>query len=143
MNTTIRDPKPQRANEVWHIELGPIVNSTQQVWVLYVIDLFSRECLTAEVQTGFNGSDIVQVLDRLASQQGAPKYLIADSGQLFSDAAIAGWAADHGTQIVHPHPANPFRKGIVERLFRSLELNGTHNVALAVDAWNLALKDKK
>lgn len=141
--TGIRHPKPEGADEAWHVELGWISGAAPRVQVLYVIDLFTRECLTAKVRSALTSRDIVQVLDDLASQRGAPNRLKVNRGQLVSHPAIAGWAADHGTQLVYPNPGNPSAKGVVERFFRSLDLNGARNAAFMVNVWNRALKERK
>lgn len=136
--TRIRHPKPQRANEAWHIELARIGHG-RQMSVFCVIDLFSRECLAAEVKSRFSGSDTVRVLDRLASQRGAPKYLMPGRSTLFYEAKVPSWAAASGIRVEY----DAYAEAVVEQLVRLLDINGAHNVAPTVDIWNRSRKNKR
>jgi putative transposase len=44
---------------------------------LTVVDIFSREALSVEVGQRLRGEHVVEVLNRLVQQRGAPAYLFA------------------------------------------------------------------
>jgi putative transposase len=49
-----------------------------------VVDVFSREALAIEVGRRLRGEHVVEVLNCLVRQRGAPKYLFADNGAEFT-----------------------------------------------------------
>lgn len=47
---------------------------------LNIVDDFSREAIVTEVERSIDADDVVAVLDRIAAQRGAPRYLQFDHG---------------------------------------------------------------
>lgn len=139
--TATRIPGPRRANEAWFVEMGRIESDSRNVSVLFVIDLFSRECLAAKVQTTLNARDIVQVLSRLAPQRGRPEHLVLDRRRRFTEFEF--WASSLGQRIEYVNRAQLTGNGAVEKLMHSLNINGADNVPSTVDAWNRSLKDQR
>ena len=59
--------------------------------MLNVIDEFTREALAIEVDRGIDADGVVDVLDRLVLQHGAPHYVRFDNGPEFVAHAVHDW----------------------------------------------------
>ena len=55
----------------------------QQIKCLTVIDEFTRECLAIHVAGGIRSNRVIEVLSRLVSARGAPRYMRSDKGPEF------------------------------------------------------------
>ncbi|MBL6079218.1 transposase family protein [Belnapia sp. T18] len=63
---------------------------------------------------------MVEALNRLVGQQGAPKYLSADSGSEFTGPLVDLWAYHHGVQIDLSRPSKPTDNAFIETFNGSL-----------------------
>lgn len=52
----------------------------QQLKCLTVVDEWTREALAVEVAGSIRSRHVIEVLERLVSRHGAPRYLRSDSG---------------------------------------------------------------
>jgi hypothetical protein len=66
----------------------------RQLKCLTVIDEWTRECLAIDVAAGIRTSRVINVLSRLVSLRGAPKYLRSDNGPEFIAKALLTWKLD-------------------------------------------------
>src|SRR3546814_746480 len=68
--------KPQRPNEAWTLDfVHDQLSNGQKFRMLTVVDMFSREALAIEVGQRLRGEHVVDALNRLVRQRGAPRYL--------------------------------------------------------------------
>lgn len=101
-------PKPQRPNEAWSLDfVHDQLSDGQKTRMLTVVDVFSREALAIEVGQRLRGEHVVEALNRLARQRGAPKYLFADNGAEFTGRLVDLWAYHHGVRIDFSRPGKP------------------------------------
>ena len=64
-----------RPNEVWTYDFGhDWCANGQRLKLLTVIDEFTRESLTIETRTSIKSRAVVEILERLPSERGAPTY---------------------------------------------------------------------
>jgi putative transposase len=63
----------------------------QQLKCLTVVDEYTRECLAIDVAGSIRSRRVIEVLARLISIHGAPRYLRSDSGPEFVSRAILEW----------------------------------------------------
>ena len=72
--------KPSRPNQVWSLDfVHDQLSGGQKFRILTVVDVYSREGLATEVDYRLKGENVVEVLNRLVRQRGAPKFLFADN----------------------------------------------------------------
>ena len=64
----------------------------QSLKCLTIIDEFTRECLAIDVAGSIRSQRVIEVLARLISERGAPRYLRSDNGSEFVSKAILEWA---------------------------------------------------
>ena len=85
-----------------------------------MVDIFSREALAIEVGQRLRGEHVVAVLNRLAAQRQAPKYLFVDNGSEFSGRLLDLWAYHHEARIDFSRPGKPTDNCYVETFNGSL-----------------------
>ena len=67
------------ANQVWSRDfMADQLTDGRRFRVLTIVDVYTRESLAVEVGTGLKGTDVVQVLNQIGAQRGAPKMLFCD-----------------------------------------------------------------
>ena len=86
----------------------------QQLKCLTVIDEFTRECLAIDVAGSIRSGRVIEVLSKLVSVHGAPRYLRSDNGPEFVSRAILRWL--HGADIdtAPIDPGKPWQNGLNE-----------------------------
>ena len=63
----------------------------QMVKILTIIDEWTRESLEIDVQGSIRSGRVIEVLSRLISVHGAPRYLRSDNGPEFVSRAVLKW----------------------------------------------------
>ena len=85
--------------------------NSQQLKCLTVIDEFTRECLAIDVAGSIRPGHVIEVLARLISQHGAPRFLRPDNGPEFVSQAILEWLAKEKIETAHIDPGKPWQNG--------------------------------
>jgi putative transposase len=113
--------RPKRVNEAWSLDfVADQLSNGQKFRALTIVDVFSREGLAIEVGQRLRGAHVVQVLNRLVAERGAPKYLFADNGAEFTGHLVDLWAYHHGTRIDFSRPGKPTDNAHIETFNGSL-----------------------
>jgi putative transposase len=81
---------------------------------LAIIDDYSRECPTIEVDTSLGGARVVDVLERLADTRGLPKVITMDNGPEFAGRALDEWAYRRGVKLNFIRPGKPTDNAFAE-----------------------------
>ncbi len=108
-------PRPLPANgpnQVWAYDfVFDACANGQQLKCLTVIDEFTRGCLAIDVAGGIRSARVIEVLAKLVSLHGAPRYLRSDNGPEFVSRALLRWshAADIDTAVIEP--GKPWQNG--------------------------------
>ena len=101
-------PRPvpaHAAHQVWaHDFVFDRCANGQVLKCLTVIDEYTRECLAIEVGGSIRSRRVLDVLARLVSIHGAPRYLRSDNGSEFVSQAVLRWlhAANIDTALIDP-----------------------------------------
>ena len=105
-------PRPLPANgvnQVWAYDfLFDACANGQQLKCLTVIDEYTRECLAIDVAGSIRSPRVIEVLSRLVSVHGAPKYLRSDNGPEFVSRAILKWLGTANIDTAHRDPGKPW-----------------------------------
>lgn len=113
--------QPRRANEAWSLDfVHDQLSNGQKFRAPTVVDIFTREALAIEVGVRLRGEQVVEVLNRLVQQRGAPKYLFADNGAEFTGQLVDLWAYHHGVRIDFSRPGKPTDNAFIETFNGSL-----------------------
>lgn len=100
------------ANQVWAYDfIFDACANGQQLKCLTVIDEFTRECLAIDVAGSIRSGRVIEVLSRLVSLHGAPKYLRSDNGPEFVSRAVLRWLAQSNIDTACIDPGKPWQNG--------------------------------
>ncbi len=75
-----------------------------------MIDEYTRECLAIDVAGSMRSNRVIEMLSKLVSVHGAPKYLRSDNGPEFVSKAILKWLSEANIDTAYIDP----RKTLVE-----------------------------
>jgi putative transposase len=113
--------KPSRPNQVWSLDfVHDQLSGGQKFRILTVVDVYSREGLAIEVDYRLRGENVVEVLNSLVRQRGAPKFLFADNGAEFTGHLVDLWAYHHNVRIDFSRPGKPTDNAFIETFNGSL-----------------------
>jgi putative transposase len=108
-------PRPlpaQGVNEVWAYDfVFDACANGQQLKCLTVIDEFTRECLAIDVAGSIRSGRVIEVLSKLVSVRGAPRYLRSDNGSEFISGAILRWLSQESIETALIDPGKPWQNG--------------------------------
>lgn len=111
-------PRPlpaTNANELWAYDfVFDTCANGQQLKCLTVIDEYTRECLAIDVAGGIRSGRVIEVLSRLVSLHGAPRYLRSDNGPEFVSRAVLRWLQTAGIDTAAIDPGKPWQNGMNE-----------------------------
>lgn len=113
-------PAPTAVNQRWSMDFV-----SDRIWmgrrfrIFDVVDDFSRESLSLEVDTSIGGTRVARVLDRIVAERGRPDYLRCDNGPEFTGQALDEWAYRNGVKIDFIEPGKPTQNAFIES-FNSL-----------------------
>lgn len=111
-------PRPQAptgANQVWSYDfVFDRCANGQQLKCLTVTDEWTKEGLAIEVDGRLRSGRVIEVLSRLVSERGAPRYLRSDNGPEFVARALLEWIADQKIETALIDPGKPWQNGVGE-----------------------------
>jgi len=103
---------PSGANQVWAYDfVFDACANGQTLKCLTVVDEFTRECLAIDVGGSMRSGRVIEVLSKLVSVRGAPRYLRSDNGSEFISRAILRWLADEKIETALIDPGKPWQNG--------------------------------
>ncbi len=106
---------PTGRNSVWCYDfVFDACANGQQLKCLTIIDEYTRECLAIDVAGSIRSSRVIDVLSRLISQHGAPRYIRSDNGPEFVSAALLTWAVSQQIETAFIDPGKPWQNGTNE-----------------------------
>ena len=108
-------PRPTPAtgpNQVWAYDfVFDACANRQQLKCLTVIDEWTRESLDIDVQGSIRSGRVIEVLSRLISLHGAPRFLRSDNGPEFVSRAVLTWLLEAGISTALSDPGKPWQNG--------------------------------
>lgn len=106
---------PQQPNTQWAIDfVSDALAWGRRIRLFTVVDVFTREVLAIEVDTSLPGGRVVRVLERLASDRGAPTEIVLDNGPELAGKTVDHWAYERGVQLRFIEPGKPVQNAFVE-----------------------------
>ena len=103
------------ANHVWAYDfVFDACANGQQLKCLTVIDEYTRESLAIDVAGSIRSARLIEVLTRLVSQHGAPRYLRSDNGPKFVSKAVLKWLLEANIDTALIDPGKPWQYGADE-----------------------------
>ena len=130
--------RKQAPNQMWHLDFaGPIQIADGQVYVLLVIDDYSRFALALEVLNSQKTETVKTVLENLFNQYGTPEQIMTDNAPTFTSVKNAEnhpffvFLTSH--QVIHQltPPYYPESNGKVEALVKTTKRECLRHFSLA------------
>ena len=110
-----RPNAPTAANQVWSYDfVFDWCANGQQLKCLTVTDEWTKEGLAIEVDGRIRSGRVIEVLSRLVSARGTPKFLRSDNGPEFVSRALLKWIVDRGIGTALIDPGKPWQNGATE-----------------------------
>ena len=75
---------------------------------------WTKEGLAIEVDGRIRSPRVIEVLSRLVSERGAPRFLRSDNGPEFVSRALLKWIVDQGIETALIDPGKPWQNGTTE-----------------------------
>lgn len=110
---------------------------------LTIVDEWTHQALAIDVAGSIRSTRVIEVLSKLVSVHGAPRYLRSDNGPEFVAAAVLRWVDGEGIETAHIAPGKPWQNGSNESFngrFRDECLNmewfrTRAEAAILIEAW--------
>jgi len=109
------EPRLVRPNQEWAMDF--IVDGLatgRMVRVLSIVDVYTRECVALEVDTGFASRRVMRVLDEVMAQPDRPAASGSDNGPEFTSRHCLAWSHEQRIELRHIQPAKPTQNAHVE-----------------------------
>jgi putative transposase len=105
-----RRRKAERINHVWSYDFlhDHTENGNRLKW-LPILDEFTRECLSLEVEHSITADDVIATLERLIEQRGPPEFIRSDNGPEFVAQKLKEWIKCRGFQTIFIEPGAPWQ----------------------------------
>ena len=101
--------------ERWSIDfIHDHLSTGRSIRIFSVIDQYSRKCLGLFVRKSFQGREVVNCLDEVASSWGNPKSITSDNGPEFTSAEYESWAHRNEVLTAYIQPGRPSQNGFIE-----------------------------
>ena len=115
----VRSGSPVRqttaANQEWAIDFAhDVIAAGRAIRVLSVVDVYTRECLALEVDTGFASRRVTRVLDEVITRRDRPAAIRCDNGPEFTSRHFLAWSNEERIELRHIQPGKPTENAHVE-----------------------------
>jgi hypothetical protein len=91
-----------------------VTASGRAIRVLVIVDEYSKECLTLEVDTSFASPRVTRALEKILLERNKALAIRCDNGPEFTSRHFLAWCIEKQIELVHIQPGNPQQNGHVE-----------------------------
>jgi putative transposase len=107
--------RSERPDHVWSYDfIHDQTADGRGLKLLQVVDEFTRECLTIEVERGMDAEGVVSTLEYLFEIRGEPEHIRSDNGPEFIAEAVRSWLARRGSKTLYIEPGSPWENASSE-----------------------------
>lgn len=129
---------PTRADERYSMDFMRDTLADGRVFrTLNIVDDYTRECLTIEVDTSLPGERVVRVLEGLAAMGRKPLHIVVDNGPEFASRAVDQWAARSSVNLRFIDPGKPMQNAYIE------SFNGKFRDECLSQHWFISLEEAR
>jgi putative transposase len=129
---------PQSAKDLWSMDfVSDQLANGDRFRSLTIVDVFTKECPTIEVDRSLSGSRVVSTLNLLKAVTGLPKVISVDNGPEFICTALDKWASENEVKLHFIEPGKPTQNGYIE------SFNGKYRDECLNMHWFKSLQDAK
>lgn len=104
-----------RRNQRWSMDFV-IDRFANGLWfrILTVLDQFTKEGLCSHADHRQSGKKVVEQLDRIVAERGAPESITIDNGGEFAGRDMERWAYENDVKLDFIRPGKPVQNGFIE-----------------------------
>jgi putative transposase len=133
-----------RSNQEWALDfVSDALATGRGIRALTVVDAFTRENLSLEVDTSLSSRRVTRALEAVMERRGVPEAIRCDNGPELTSRHFLSWCEQRKIQLIHIQPGRPMQKGHIESFNgrlrdECLNANCFHNLADAkrkIGAW--------
>jgi putative transposase len=107
--------RAERPNHVWSYDfIHDQTADGRGLKMLPIVDEYTRECLTIEVERPLAATDVVSTLEYLFEVRGEPEHIRSDNGPEFIAEVVKGWLSRRGTKTLYIEPGSPWENAYSE-----------------------------
>jgi putative transposase len=104
-----------RSNQEWALDFACDTLATGRgIRVLAVVDAFTRENLSLEVDTSLSSLRVTRALEGVIERRGKPEAIRCDNGPELTSRHFLSWCEERKIQLIHIQPGRPMQNGHVE-----------------------------
>lgn len=104
-----------RSNQEWALDFACDTLATGRgIRVLAIVDAFTRENLSLEVDTSLSSRRVTRTLEAVIAQRGKPEVIRCDNGPELTSRHFLNWCEEQKIQLIHIQPGKPMQNGHVE-----------------------------
>jgi putative transposase len=111
----------ERPNQVWATDITYIPMARGFVYLVAVVDWFSRRVLSWRISIGMEVDFCLEAVEEALAKHGKPAIFNSDQGSQFTSAAFTGLLLDHGIAISMDGKGAWRDNVFVERIWRSVK----------------------
>src|SRR5215213_551425 len=107
--------RAESRNHVWSYDF--VMDETEEgrrLKMMPIVDEYSRECLSIEVERSITAEDVVETLASLFCRRGEPEFIRSDNGPEFIAKAIKRWLEVSGVGTLYIEPGSPWENAYSE-----------------------------
>src|SRR5215204_4617089 len=102
-------------NHVWSYDfVMDLTEDGRRLKMMPIVDEYSRECLSIEVERSITAEDVVSTLASLFRQRGEPEFIRSDNGPEFIAKAVKRWLEASGVGTLYIEPGSPWENAYSE-----------------------------
>ena len=117
----LRGLKVDRPNQVWATDISYIPVQGGYLYLIAVIDLYSRFVVGWDLSTTMQAEWCKQVLEQAIEDHGVPEIVNTDQGSQFTSEVFTGFVIGSGIQMSMDGKGRAIDNVFIERLWRSVK----------------------
>ena len=82
--------------------------------MLTIIDEYTRQCLSIQIQKQIKAPEVFYKLSELFLAQGLPDHIRSNNGSEFSAKSVRSWHDRMGVKTLFIEPGSPWKNGYIE-----------------------------
>jgi putative transposase len=107
--------RAEHKDHVWSYDfVMDLTEDGRRLKMMPVVDEYSRECLSIDVERSITAEDVVATLTSLFRSRGEPAYIRSDNGPEFVAKAIKRWLEASGVETLYIEPGSPWENAYSE-----------------------------
>ena len=104
-----------RSNQEWALDfVSDALATGRGIRALTVVDAFTRENLSLEVDTSLSSRGVTRALETVIERRGMPEAIRCDNGPELTSRHFLSWCEERKIQLIHIQPGRPMQNGHIE-----------------------------